>query len=247
MIKPSKYTPRILAKHLVVRPHVPLYLRLLIITFVILLLLALSWGMYDAGSKATKFDDEQITDLESDPLYDSKACLEKGNKELCALLAEFARRLQMKNTSHQDLAKQVKLLGEENNHLKEELSYFQHLMSGNDDATSGISIYRFDLKEEESTGQYRYTLLLVQSEQRPKDFEGNLKFLVTLRQNETKKVVQLTSKDPSSLFSINFKYYQRIEESFQVPLDTIVESIQVQVFVKDEAEAKLTQSVKLSM
>ena len=125
MIRLPKCTPRILAKHVVVRPYIPWYLRLLVIGIATLLLLALSWGMYITGSRSTKSDHDKIIETKPDQLYDSSKCLEKNTKELCTLLAKFSRQLQMKNTSHQGLAKQVKSLGEENDHLREELSYFR--------------------------------------------------------------------------------------------------------------------------
>ena len=236
----------ILAHRVVVRPHVAWHSRLLIIAISISLLLALSWFMYNAGSKSTLIADKVLFDAESYRSYDSSTCLQKEKKELCTQTAGLVRQLQMNSTLHENLAEQVKTLGEENNQLKEELAFFQHLASSNNDTNSGVSIHRFDLKKGKSPGKYRYTLLLVQGGKQPKDFEGNLKFLVTLRQNKTRKTVPLTSRNATELFSVNFKFFQRVKESFQVPADAVVENLQVQLFEKDKAKAKLTQTIELS-
>ena len=241
-----KNKPGILAQRVVVRPHVPWHFRLLIAAISILLLLALSWFMYNAGSKSTILGEEILFDAESYQSYDSSTCLKKGKKELCTQKAGLVRQLQMNSTLHENLAEQVKALGEENDQLKEELVFFQHLMSSTDNTKPGVSIRRFDLKQGKSPGEYHYTLLLAQGGQRPKDFEGNLKFLVTLRQNEDKKTVPLISRNATESFSVNFKFYQRVEESFQVPENAIVENLQVQLFEKDKTKAKLTQTVEPS-
>jgi uncharacterized protein DUF6776 len=241
-----KNKPGILAQRVVVRPHVPWHFRLLIVVLSISLLLALSWFMYNAGSQSTIPSEKILFDAESYQSYDSSTCLQNGKKELCTQVAGLVRQLQMNSTLHEDLAEQVKALGEENDQLKEELVFFQHLMSSTDNTKPGVSIRRFDLKQGKSPGEYHYTLLLAQGGQRPKDFEGNLKFLVTLRQNENKRTVPLISRSATELFSVNFKFYQRVEESFQVPENAIVENLQVQLFEKDNTKAKLTQTIEPS-
>lgn len=247
MISPQNHNTKITSPRVVVRPYIPWHLRLFAIAVLICLLAALSWGMYIFGSKSakTQIEDKQI-DNEFISSYDPNACQKMDKNERCSLLTRFARKLQVDNTVHEDLTNQIKLLGEENDRLKEELVYFQHIMSSDGDTTSGVSINRFDLAQGQSPRQYRYTLLLTQGGQRPKDFEGSLKFLVTLHQNTQKTVVALTSDNSSKLFPVNFKHYKKIEKSFQVPENAVVENIQVQVFEKGNTKAKLTQTVKLS-
>lgn len=236
----------ILAQRVEVRPHVAWHVRLIIIAIFVALLLAVSWFMYNAGSKSTMIINKIFFDAETYLTYDSSTCLKKEKKELCTQTAGLVRQLQMNRSLYEDLAEQVKTLGEENNHLKEELAFFQHLMSDKSDTSPGVSIHRFDLKQGKSPGEYRYTLLLVQGGQHPTDFEGNLKFQVTLRQNKIKKTIPLTSRNATGLFSVNFKFYQRIQESFQVPAGAVVENLQVQVFEKDKTSAKLTQTIEPS-
>ncbi|MDH5552720.1 MAG: hypothetical protein OEX82_05245 [Nitrosomonas sp.] len=252
MTKPQKNNSDISSPRVVIRPYIPWSLRLLAIFIIVSLLLALSWGMYHFGSKSSNTstdiigNNNMLIDDELTALYDANTCLHNHTQERCAILSKFARRLQMNNTVHDDLTKQIRLLGEENDRLKEELVYFQHLMDNNGGTNSGLSIERFNLTQGQSARQYRYTLLLTQGGQRPKDFEGNLKFLITLRQNSERKVIALASNGSSKLFPVNFKHYKRVDKSFQVPENTVVENIQVQVFEKNKSEAKLTQTAKLS-
>ncbi len=205
--------------------------------------------MYSFGRKSSDISTSNSGELINEELialYDANTCLQDHTQERCAVLSKFARKLQMNNTVHDDLTKQIRLLGEENHRLKEELVYFQYLMTNSGDTASGISINRFNLTQGQSERQYRYTLLLTQGGQRPTDFEGNLKFLITLRQDSEKKIIALANSGSSKLFPINFKHYKRIDKSFQVPENTIVENIQVQIFEKNNSEAKLTQTAELS-
>ncbi len=245
MTKPHKTKSGIFTSRVVIRPYIPWYFSLLVAVIIIALLFALAWGMYEAGSRSAKYHNE-TQNMELDPLFDSGTCIQKNREDLCTQISRLVRQQKTNSAIHQDLSKQVKFLGDENNHLKEELAFFQHLMSGNAKINKGISIYRFKLIKGQPTGIYRYTLSLVQGGRRPKDFQGTLKFSVKLKQNNQIKMVSLASKSTSKDFSVEFKFYHRMEESFQVPANATVESLQVQVFEKDVANAKLIQTIELS-
>ena len=236
---------------MVVRPHVSWQSRLLITIVVCLLLSLLSWGMYEVGrstsGKMSASSNGALDDAPLDESYNMSTCLQKGREALCTQLAELTRQFQIIQTTNDDLAKQTIQLGRENNRLKEELDFFEHVMAGNTKIDSGISMHHFNLKKDINPGVYRYTVSLVQGGQRPKDFNGSLKFFVNLKQNDKRKTVLLTNKNTKQNFSVSFKFYHRIEESFKVPPDTVVESMKVQVFEQNNAQAKLTQTVELSL
>jgi len=203
--------------------------------------------MYEAGSRSI-IPKEEVAQEKLDQLFDSGTCLQEDRKELCAQLAGLIRQLQIKQTTSENLTKKVKILGTENNRLKEELDFFQHLMSGNTKIDNDVSIYRFILKKGSTTGIYRYSISLAQGGQRPIDFSGSLKFSVNLKQNNKNISVPLTNKETKDQdFPVNFKFFHKLEENFKLPPDTIVESLQVQVFEKDANTAILTQSIKPSL
>jgi hypothetical protein len=60
-------------------------------------------------------------------------------------------------------------------------------------------------------------------------------------------VTPLASESPTKTFNISFKFYERVERSFRMPPDAIVESMQVKVFENGVAQARLMQTVNLSM
>ncbi|MCB1949815.1 DUF6776 family protein [Nitrosomonas sp.] len=243
MNKLFKKNSELLPERVIVRPYTSWRTRMLVIFLFCSLLLMLSWGMYEAGRRtAGVVDAASLTKL-SEP-YHVTTCLQKKRTELCTQLAELTRQFQIVQTTNEDLAKQTRLLSKENNRLKEELDFFEHVMSGNTKIDNGISIHQFSLKKDAQPGVYRYSVSMVQGGQRPKDFHGSLKFFVNLRQKDQRKTVLLANKEAEQSFAINFKFYHRIEESFRVPPDAIVESMKVQVFEQNDAQAKLTQTAE---
>ncbi len=229
----------------VVRPQVSWQSRLRNMLLVCLLLLLLSWVMFEMGRRSTGEVDAASLIVPGEP-YHMATCSKTKRKNLCAQLAELTRQFQISQTTNDDLVKQTGLLSKENNRLKQELDFFEHVMTGNTKLENGIAVHQFSLKKDGRPQLYRYTVSLVQGGQRPKDFKGTLKFFVNLRQNDQRRTVLLTNKEAKQNFPIHLKFYHRIEESFKVPPDTIVESIKVEVFKQGDSKVLLTQTVELS-
>lgn len=233
--------PKILPPRVIVRPYVSWPSRLAIIIAGCLLLLSLSWGIYETGRRSanTLLD---LTEEKLAYLYDPGACRQTKKQKLCTQMGDLIHQLQISNTANEDLATQIKSLTNENDDLKEKLVFFQHLMSGN--TKSGLTIHQFSLKETDTPGKYRYALTLIQGGERPSDFKGNLKFQIKLLQNDQSKTIPLINKDSKQNFPVNFKFLHRLEESFNVPSDTIVESLQVQVHENNDNKVILTQTTQ---
>ena len=86
--------------------------------------------------------------------------------ELRAKISQADRQVQIDRAATVDLAKQVKSLAFENAALKEDLAFFQSLMSAPGGREGTISVNRFRLQPEAGAGEYRYQMLLVQPGQR---------------------------------------------------------------------------------
>jgi hypothetical protein len=112
----------------------------------------------------------------------------------------------------------------------------------------GLSINRFRVQPDSLPGEYRYRLLLVQSGQRVKEFQGTLQFVVNLEQGDRKFVVTLPLEEQKSAkeYQVNFKFFQRVEGTFKVAPGTVVKSLQVRVFEIGSITPKLSQLVSVS-
>jgi hypothetical protein len=245
MIKSLKRKHGITAPRVTVRPQMPAYVKWITAGILFLLALVLSWSMYDAGRKFADLEKVEVGS-ELDRLSQSNARLQRDNDELRTQLASLDQQLQMDRVAREDIIKQVKTLEYENIRLKEDLAFFQSLES-TPGKTGKISIGGLKVERGKLPGEYRYSLLLVQAGQRGKDFNGSLEFAVNFEQNGEKMMFPLTNGDPSGKLDISFRFYQRVENTFRLAPDAIVDSMQVKVFEKGVAQAKLMQTVNVSL
>lgn len=236
------------APRVVIRPHVPWYRRLLIAAIGISLVALLAYGMYMVGQGAAQpASNVAAADPVLEQILESNSCLEKYDSVLCSQLAELVRQLQISNATRADLVKQVKSLDEENERLREDLNLFQQMVSGNEELPGvELVIHRFTLEQGQLPGEYLYTLLLAQGSQRSKEFNGKLEFVVGLLQNGEEKFISLVDENASKEFPINFRFYHRLEKSFQIPADTVVKNLQVFIYENGLDEAVLTKTIQLS-
>jgi hypothetical protein len=246
MMRSLKRKFGISAPKVAVRPQIPGYVRWLAITILAALAVALSWGMYDAGRKFAGFDKNEIN-YELERLSQLNTRLQRENDELRMKMAGLDRQSQMDHVAREDIGKQVKALETENIRLKEDLAFFQNLGAIPGKTEQRVSIGRLKLERGQLPGEYHYSLVLVQGGQRQKDFQGNLELAVNFQQNGQKMVMPLASENPSKMLDVRFKFYQRVERSFRMPPDATVESMQVKVFENGIAQAKLMQTVNLSL
>ena len=233
------------APRMSVRAAVPWYLRWLILIALTLVILFLSRAAYDFGKKFAGFDQSEA-DQEVQRLSETSAKMQQELAKMRGELAQSERQLQMERATYADLVKQMKTLTEENAGLKEDLAFFQTLMpSGGKEG--GVAVNRFMVQNDALPGEYRYRLLLTQTGQRSKDFQGSLQFVVNLQQDTRKIVMTLPAEgEADKAIKLNFRFYQRVEGTFRVTSGAVVKSVQVRVFENGSTEPKLTQAVNAS-
>jgi hypothetical protein len=234
------------APRMAVHAAVPWYLRWLVLIALALVVLFMSRAAYDFGKKFAGFDQSEA-DREVQRLGESNAKMQQEFARMRGELAQSERLLQMERATYSDLVKQMKALTGENAALKEDLAFFQTLMpSGGREG--GVAVNRFLVQNDALPGEYRYKLLVTQTGQRSKDFQGRLQFVVNLQQDAKKFVMTLPAEDDpeSKGFKLDFRFYQRIEGTFRVSAGAEVKSMQVRVFEDGSKEPKLTQAVNVS-
>ena len=234
------------APRMAVRAAVPWYLRWLVLIALALVILLMSRAAYDFGKKFAGFDQSE-SDREVQRLAESNAKMQQERAQVRGELAKSERLLQMERATYADLVKQMKTLTEENAALKEDLAFFQTLMpSGGKEG--GVAVNRFMVQNDALPGEYRYRLLVTQTGQRNKEFQGKLQFVVNLQQDNKKIVMSLPPENDQEGkgFKLDFRFYQRVEGTFRVAAGTVVKSMQVRVFENGSKEPKLTQAVNAS-
>lgn len=247
MIRKLKRKFSISAPRLSVRPHVPWYVRWAIILPFIFAAGVLVWWAYDSGLELAGFH-RGLAEKELDGLRDRVASLETENAKLANQVASYERQGQIDRSAMQETSIQVKSLNEENVRLKEDLSFFQNLpLTAGREAE--LSIHRLKIEPDVLPGEYHCRLLLVQNvQQRGKEFQGNLQLLVNGEQDGKKVMLQFPQENSPDVAAhqLNFKYYQRVDRVFKLPVDMRIENVQVRVFEKGASEPKVKQTVGMS-
>jgi hypothetical protein len=234
------------APRMAVRAAMPWYLRWLGLIALALIMLLVARATYDFGKKFAGFDQGEA-DREVQRLREINAKLQQEVAQNRGGFTQGEQQLQIDRAAYADLVKQMKALTEENATLKEDLAFFQTLMPSGG-KQGGVAINRFQVQNDALPGEYRYRLLLTQTGERSKDFQGKLQFVVNLQQDNKKLVMALPPEDDSEAkgFKLDFRFYQRIEGTFRVAPNAAVKSVQVRVFENGSKEAKLTQTANAS-
>jgi len=235
------------APRMAVRAHVPWYWRWLGILALGALVAGIGWATYDFGMEFAGFHQSEaaraVARLNED--------IRKRDGELTELRSKLAaaeRQLQIEHATYGDLSRQMKSLSEENAALREDLAFFQSLMPAGSKEAAAVSINRVRVQREAVPGEYRYRLLLVQTGQRVKEFQGNVQLVLNVEQNDRKFMVMVPpdADRNGKEYQLNFKFFQRVEGGFKVPPGAVVKSMQVRVFEIGGTTPKLTQTVSVS-
>lgn len=223
----------------------PWYLRWSLTLPFVLAALGLAWWAYGSGLELAGFYREQAYE-ELTRLHEQVAKLQEENAQLGNQIAQYERQIQIEHASNQETARQLKNLSEENSRIQEDLAFFQNITAVRG-KEGELAIHRLRLESDKMPGEYRVRMLLVQSGQRAKGFAGSYQLLAVVLENGL-KTTRLYPQNASgnTQFQLNFKYYQRIEQSIQLPPGARLENVQVRIFEQGMTEPKVRQSVGLS-
>jgi len=207
--------------------------------------IALAWWAYDNGLEFAGFHRTQ-TEEELSGLYDEVAKQRMEIIQLTSQVAQYERQIQIEQSSNQATSEQLRSLADENVHLQEDLVFFQNLT-----ATHGkdgeLGVHRLILERDKMPGEYHLRMLLVQSGQRAKTFNGHYQLVATVVEGgETSTHVFPQTEKSNAQFKLSFRYYRRVEQSIQLPSDAQLESVQVRIFERKATEPKVKQTVSLS-
>jgi len=235
----------IAAPRVAVHTHVPWYLRWLVLVGVATVVVGLAWLTYDFGRSLGGFHSGEAA-AEQARLQGELERLEKENSELRDHLASTERQMQIALSTQGNLTSQIKTLSDENALLKEDLAFFQTLMTSSRDTPREVTINRFRVRPDALPGEYRFQLLVVQSRTRSKEFQGRLQLVVDLVQDGEPQVLALPRPEENpGPYALVFKFYQRVEGTFTVPPQATVTRVQARVLENGVEMPRSTQTVTL--
>lgn len=236
----------ITTRRVAVRTHVPWYWRALMIVSFGALVVGVGWMTHKYGMELAGFRQSE-TAREFARLRQEVRERDEKLGELQASVAASDRQLQIDRATFGDLERQVKALSAENAALREDLAFFQSLMSAESKSAS-LTVNRFRVRRDTAPGEYRYRLLLVQTGQRVSEFKGKLQFVLNLEQGNREFVVMLPPENETKVkdYQLSFKFFQRVEGTFKVSPEAVLKSMQVRVYENGATQPKLTKDASVS-
>lgn len=236
------------APRVAVRTHVPWYLRWLLLAVLLAFSVALAAWIYDAGRRFAGFDRGEV----QDELVSLRSELDGTRSELAKLrpMANAAdSKMSIERTAQVQLARQIRLLEQDNARLREDLALFENMHSADAKGSQALSIQRLKVEPDGLPGEYRFRMLLLAGNRKDRsDFQGRLELLVGVQQEGGGSAIILVPDRAAAdapAFKLAFRNFYRVEGTFRVDPKARVGTVQVRVFEAGAAQAKATQSVTL--
>jgi hypothetical protein len=235
------------APRMSVRSHLPLSWRVTLAFGLLLLIGGMWWWGFDFGQIFGGFNRKEVEARVS--AFEAEVAQLRGEAaELRTRVSQQDSELAMTRGTQATLTKQAKELQNENSQLKEELVFLQQLVSDTH-KQAGVTIQRVAV-ERERDNAYRYSLLVVRGGRPKDDFEGHMTLQVTLQPDGAgprTAIFSLPDEQPPTApaLKLKFKYYQRLEGSFDVPAGAVVKAVVARAFETGQATPRATRSLQM--
>lgn len=243
------------APRMSVRSHLPWPLRWATVALVLGFSGALALWAFDVGQRMAGLEPTTPADFWSDhraqeaawqrDLDAARSEREVLRSERDALRFELERLRAIANSSQslikaeqvvqEKLVEQVRQLQAENQTLRDDLGFFEHVFPLNPKdavAVRGVQAERV------SPTQIRYQVLLMNNQRRQPDFEGKME--IVLRGTLAGRPWTHAMPGPREL---RFRQYRRMEGVIEVPVQAVVQSVQVTVVDSQGRSATQTQRI----
>ena len=234
----------ITAPKVAVRLHAPWYLRWLAIVLLLAAGGILSFAIYEA---AVGFGwRERFAQQQERAALQSALDAARTELERLRFLSDAAEsKLSIERTAQQKLAQQVRSLESENAKLREDLAIFEAMLAGNSRGAAPLAIRRFTV-EPLAKGEYRYRLIVLASGMARSPFRGRYELLVRTAGAGRGAIMTLpeTGESGAAAFGLEFKHFQRVDGTFQVPGSARVETVEVRVYETGSGQVRASEAVQ---
>jgi len=230
-----------------VRSHLPWPWRVTLGFGLLLIIGGMWWWGFDFGQIFGGFNRKEV-ETKLSTLEAEVAQLRGEAAELRTRASQQDSELAMTRGAQATLTKQAAELQNENSQLKEELVFLQQLVSDTH-KQAGLTIQRVAI-ERERDNAYHYSLLVVRGGKPSDDFDGHITLQVTLQPDGTgprSAILSLPDEQPrtASALKLKFKYYQRLEGTFEVPAGASVRAVVARAFEAGQTAPRATRSVQM--
>ena len=238
---------RIDAPQMAVRSRLPWPWRAVVVVTLLAIVGGMWWWGFDFGQIPGGFNRKEIEARQA-ALETEAGGLRAEAKSLRERNSELETEIAMAKGAQATLSKQAQEISNENSQIKEELAFLQKLVADSNKQV-GLGIQRFTVERERGNA-WHFSLLLVRGGSPTDEFEGNLKLTVTAQAAAGSgtphgMTLMLPEDQPETApaLRLKFKYYQRVEGSFQAPEGTAVRSLVARAFENGQTSPRATRTL----
>lgn len=238
-----------------VRPRGSWYWRASRVLAFVVLAVGVGWWLYQMGRGraseefAPTYGTVQQLRLELAKLSTLASKLKSDNETLAGEVTILTNQATVDTAAQSDLTRTIGELQNEIAHLKDEVAFYDKVVSGGGEPNK-LDVREFRVQREIASGAYRYQALIFQSGSRSKAFRGRVQLVLTtqLAGRDVSQVLQTAkptnNKDKAG--DLNFKYYERLSGSFSLPAGATFKGLEIRVFEVSGSEPKLVRHAVLS-
>ena len=207
-------------------------------------MIAIGASVYALYMNASDWAQEELSVLseERDKLMITVEALREGNTDLRARVAILERAQQVEGKAYEGVDVHLRSLQDEVLALKEEVAFYRGIVSAGKE--KGLKIQTFVVDKENSSGAYRFQLVLTQNLKRVKMISGTVKLNIVDEQNGKPRRLLLSDMfgQQANSLKFEFKFFQRIEGRFTLPDGFKPDRLQIQVVSKGKKPASVEKS-----
>jgi hypothetical protein len=233
------------APRMAVRTHLSWRWRLPALLALVALTAGMWWWGFDFGQFLGGLNRGAVAEEQSRLEADTSAFKEE-NARLRLKLTAMESELNVTRGAQATLSRQTLDLQNENTQMKEELAFLRKLFS--DTGKPGTFTIQRLSAEKDREGVYRFTMLVVRGGNPSDEFSGQLTLLANVVAGGHNSTLTLPDDQPdtAAALRLKFKYYQRIEGTFQIPPGAQLKSLQARVVEPGQATPRATRSLNLT-
>jgi hypothetical protein len=158
------------------------------------------------------------------------------NNNLSQSLGTTQTQLRVEEATRDSLSQQLQQLQTDNAGLREQLAFYEALLTKTDRAP-GLSIDTFR-SEKLSPGRYRLKIVLVQGQSSQGPFEGEVEFRLTTERNKRRDTLVW----PNKRLPVRVSRFALVETELILANDALLQKADVRIFAKGESQSRLNRS-----
>ncbi len=236
------------APAMAVRSRLPWPWRAVAVVVLLAVVAGMWWWGFDFGQIFSGLNRTEIRDRIA-ALETENVALRAENTRLSATTAQQQSELAMATGAQATLSKQTLELQNENSQIREELVFLQKLVADSNKQV-GLAIQRL-VVEREREDAWRYSLLMVRGGSPKDEFEGHVTLQITLQPTAASGagarpiIIALPEEQPvtAPALTLKFKYYQRLEGTFETPRGAAVRTVTARAFETGQPNPRATRNL----